>query len=63
MVVDVTHPVLGAVRQVGVPIRLSRTPASIRTAPPSLGEHSAEVLAELGFEAGEIARMREDGVI
>ena len=41
MVVEVEHPVLGAVRQVGLPFRLSATPASIRSAPPLLGEHAA----------------------
>lgn len=63
MVVDVEHPVLGALRQVGVPIRLSRTPASIRTAPPLLGEHSTEVLGELGYEPAEIARMVADRIV
>jgi len=47
MTVDVEHPVLGTVRQAGLPFHLSVTPASIRTAPPLLGEHTAEVLAEL----------------
>ncbi|HEY7599097.1 MAG TPA: CoA transferase, partial [Candidatus Limnocylindrales bacterium] len=49
MVTDVQHPRLGPIRQVGVPFKLSRTPASIRSAPPLLGEHSTEVLAELGY--------------
>ena len=40
MTVDIEHPVLGAVRQVGLPFRLSATPGSIRTAPPLLGEHA-----------------------
>ena len=63
MVVDVEHPRLGTIRQVGVPFKLDATPATIRTAPPLLGEHSAEVLAELGYEPAAIERLRRKDVI
>ena len=63
MTVDVEHPVLGAVRQVGLPFRLSATPASIRTAPPLLGEHAGEILAELGYGPDDVASLRAQGVI
>ena len=63
MAVEVDHPVLGNIRQVGVPINLSATPASIRSAPPLLGEHSADVLAELGYDAVQIAQLKAAGVI
>ena len=63
MTVEVEHPVLGAVRQVGLPFRLSATPASIRTAPPLLGEHADEILAELGYAADEVAVLRAEGAI
>ncbi len=63
MTVDVDHPLLGTLRQVGVPFKLGATPASIRTAPPLLGEHSAEILAELGYDAAAIDRLRQDGAI
>jgi crotonobetainyl-CoA:carnitine CoA-transferase CaiB-like acyl-CoA transferase len=63
MVVEVEHPRLGPVRQVGVPFKLAATPASIRSAPPLLGEHADEILAELGYDPTTIARLRLDGVI
>jgi crotonobetainyl-CoA:carnitine CoA-transferase CaiB-like acyl-CoA transferase len=63
MTVDLEHPVLGAVRQVGLPFQLGRTPASIRTAPPMLGEHTAEILAGLGYSATEIAALAAERVI
>jgi crotonobetainyl-CoA:carnitine CoA-transferase CaiB-like acyl-CoA transferase len=63
MIVDVEHPVLGAVRQVGLPFRLSATPASIRTAPPLLGEHADEILAELGYRAADVETLRSLGAI
>jgi crotonobetainyl-CoA:carnitine CoA-transferase CaiB-like acyl-CoA transferase len=62
MTVEVEHPVLGAVRQVGLPFRLSVTPASIRSAPPLLGEHTAAVLGELAYDASEIADLEDGGV-
>ncbi|MDP8904688.1 MAG: CoA transferase, partial [Chloroflexota bacterium] len=63
MVVDVAHSAVGPVRQVGVPLKLSATPASIRSAPPLLGEHSDEVLAELDYGASEIADLRAEQVV
>ncbi len=63
MVVEVDHPRLGRLRQLGIPFKLAATPATIRTAPPLLGEHADEVLAELGYDAAEIDRLRSDGVI
>jgi crotonobetainyl-CoA:carnitine CoA-transferase CaiB-like acyl-CoA transferase len=63
MRVDITHPVLGSIPQIGVPFKLSETPASIRSAPPLLGEHSADILAELGYDPTAIDGMRSRGVI
>jgi crotonobetainyl-CoA:carnitine CoA-transferase CaiB-like acyl-CoA transferase len=63
MTVDVEHPVLGTIRQVGLPFALSATPSSIRTAPPMLGEHSGEILAELGYHRADIAALRSQGTV
>ncbi|MFT4096622.1 MAG: CoA transferase [Rhodoblastus sp.] len=57
------HPKLGKIDILGQPIKLSRTPATFRRAPPELGEHTDEVLAESGFSAEEIAELREEHII
>jgi len=63
MVVDMTHPVAGPIKVLRHPLRMSENPASIRTPPPLLGEHTAEVLGRLGYDAADIEELRQDGVI
>jgi len=63
LVVEVEHPALGVLRQVGPPFALGATPAAVRTPPPLLGEHAAAILAELGYDEAAVARLREAGVI
>ncbi|WP_433183161.1 CaiB/BaiF CoA transferase family protein [Actinoallomurus sp. CA-150999] len=63
MVVETEHPGAGRLRMLGSPIKLSAQPPAVRSAPPGLGEHTDEVLAELGLTAEEIAAMREEGAI
>jgi crotonobetainyl-CoA:carnitine CoA-transferase CaiB-like acyl-CoA transferase len=50
-------------RVVGMPIRFSATPGEIRSGPPSVGQHTDEVLASIGFSDEEIAAMREEGAV
>jgi crotonobetainyl-CoA:carnitine CoA-transferase CaiB-like acyl-CoA transferase len=49
MVVPVEHPVAGATRVLGIPVKLSDTPGAIHRPAPTLGQHTAEILAELGL--------------
>jgi crotonobetainyl-CoA:carnitine CoA-transferase CaiB-like acyl-CoA transferase len=56
---EVRHPRLGTYRVVNQAVRLSRTPATMATASPELGEHTDEVLAELGYSAAQIAALRD----
>jgi len=61
--VPVQHPVLGEIRLVGQPFKLSRTPSEIRSATPERGEHTDEVLRELGYNPAEIVDLRRRIVI
>ena len=63
MVVEVDDPKAGKVKQIGIPIKLSDTPGSIRNLSPMLGEHTSEILAEAGFTDQELERLRESKVI
>ena len=61
--VDMDHPGLGRLRQVAPPFTLSRTPAAVRLAPPLLGEQTDDILAELGYEPEEIAKLRAARIV
>ncbi len=63
MAAGVHHPVRGDIRIVAEPVALSRTPAAIRTPIAELGEHTAAVLAELGYTSAEIEKLRAQRVI
>jgi crotonobetainyl-CoA:carnitine CoA-transferase CaiB-like acyl-CoA transferase len=60
---DAPHRRLGAVKQIASPMRLSDTPPRMVRAGPLLGEHSAEVLAELGYSTDEIGKLARAAVI
>jgi len=63
LIAEVDHPIAGRVRAPGIPVRMSETPGSVRRAPPLLGEHTDEVLRELGYTPLEIEKLRADGAV
>lgn len=62
-IVELQHPLAGLVKSMGNPVRLSDSPASYRLAPPTLGQHTSELLTELGYDEAAIASLHEQGVI
>ncbi|MBW1713785.1 MAG: CoA transferase, partial [Deltaproteobacteria bacterium] len=63
MLKTIVHPVLGELKTTGFSANLNRTPADIFKPPPLLGEHNEEILAELGYDQADMARLKEEGVI
>ena len=63
MVVELEHPTAGPTRNIGLPLKMSRTPGAIRRPAPTLGQHADEVLAELGYTRDEIASLRDAGAV
>ena len=57
------HSQAGAVDMVNIPVRLSDTPGSLRSPAPTIGEHTEDVLRELGYDDAEVARLKSERVI
>lgn len=63
MLLELDHHTQGKVKQVGMPIKLSKTPGKVRSFAPSLGQHTAEVMQELGYSEVQIQELQQEGVI
>jgi len=63
MIVEVEHASAGMIRMAGLPVKLSITPGAVRRPPPLLGEHSAQILQEIGMGAGDIEAWFRQGVV
>jgi len=63
MMVELDHPTAGRVKHIGVPVKLSQTPGSVRRPAPTLGQHTDEILVEAGLTPAEIGALRAERVI
>lgn len=63
MIVETDHPVEGKIKGIGFPVKFSEMPYSIRMAPPTFGQHTEEILAELGFSQESIKKLREKNIV
>ena len=63
MKVEVDHPTIGPVSQVGIAIKLSDTPGRIRSLSPLFGEHTDQVLLDAGYDMQQVEKLRQQGVI
>jgi crotonobetainyl-CoA:carnitine CoA-transferase CaiB-like acyl-CoA transferase len=63
MLVELDHPVAGTIKNIGIPVKLSRTPGRIRRPAPLLGQHTEEVLLWLGLDEAQIGKLRAAGAI
>ena len=61
--IEVEHPRMGKMRLVGSGVELSRTPPGIKMPPPTLGEHTGEVLSALGYSQDAITKLKDLGVV
>ena len=63
MVVDLDHPRAGPTKALGCPLHFSKTPTAVKRPAPLLGEHTREVLREIGYQDAEVDRFVAEGVV
>ena len=60
---EVAHRRLGTLGLISQPVKLSRTPAKLATATPERGQHTEEVLLEIGFDEKEVKKFKSEGIV
>jgi len=63
MAVEVNHARVGKLKVGGIPVKFKKTPGAVRLAPPVLGQHTREVLQELGLSDADVEQLRQRGVV
>ena len=62
-IISMNHPTQGRLRMLGLPVKLTQTPGKPQRHPPLLGEHTRDILTELGYSGKEIDRLEEIKII
>jgi crotonobetainyl-CoA:carnitine CoA-transferase CaiB-like acyl-CoA transferase len=63
MIIELDHPAEGKIRSLGFPVKFSEQPYTVRMAPPTLGQHTEEILQEIGYTMESIEKLRAKGVL
>ena len=63
MLQELDHPKVGKIKVAGTPVKLSDTPGEVKSAPPVLGQHTQEILTQLGYSDKDVAKLKEEKVI
>ena len=63
MLVEIEDPELGVLKNIGIPVKLSKSPGRIRRRAPDLGEHSREILLSAGYSEEDLERLTKEGVV
>jgi len=63
LIVQTEHPAVGTLRQIALPVKFDHAPREARRPPPLLGQHTAEILSELGYSPESIEKLRNSGSI
>ncbi|MDR9459780.1 MAG: CoA transferase, partial [Dehalococcoidia bacterium] len=63
MLVEIDHPTLGKVKQVGIGIKFSDTPGAVKSIAPRPGQHTDDIMLSLGYTKESIAELRQSGAV
>jgi succinate---hydroxymethylglutarate CoA-transferase len=63
MVTEVEHPACGRIELVNTPVKFSDSKPGVRSPPPTLGQHTDDILKDLGMTESDVKSLREEGVV